>query len=227
MSIFTYLQIYLKQFQFKKSKKNCNFTHRKQSNFVFITERLKKLGTNYQNIHQDIINECLKGNRDAQFELYKLYYKAMYNTSLRIIADAAEAEDIMQEAFLAAFDKLASYKREVAFGAWLKRIVVNKSLDFVKKRKIDFESIEEVEYSITESSDETSENDSSKQVELVKKAIKELNDGYRIVLSLYLLEGYDHDEIAEIMGITASTSRSQLARAKKKLIAIINQKQKT
>ena len=104
-----------------------------------MNQKLDSLNTLYKNIHQEIIDECREGSQKAQFQLYKLYYKAMYSVSIRIINDEMEAEDVMQEAFLSAFEKMHTYKGEVSFGAWLKRIVVNRSLDYLKKRKVQFE----------------------------------------------------------------------------------------
>lgn len=172
----------------------------------------------YKNIHQDIIERCKTGEQKAQFQIYKLYYKAMYNSCLRIVKDSTEAEDIMQESFLKAFAKINTYKGEVSFGAWLKRIVINHSLDELRKRKLEFSSIDDSLYEIKEESEEFSELDTKIEAEKVRDEINNLPDGYRIVLSLYLIEGYDHDEISEILNISSSTSRSQCARAKKKLI---------
>ncbi len=174
----------------------------------------------YKIQHKEIIERIKRGERKAQFEIYKLYYKAMYNTALRIVNSSLEAEDIMQDAFLSAFTKITTYKGEVSFGAWLKKIVVNKSLDFLKKKKIKLAEINENEKFI-EADDFSSETEKKLQVEEIKKAITKLADGYRIVLSLYLLEGYDHNEISEILGITSSASRSQFTRAKKKLISLL------
>jgi RNA polymerase sigma-70 factor (ECF subfamily) len=144
----------------------------------------------------------------------------MYNTSLRIVNDTMEAEDIMQESFLSAFEKIDTYSGTVSFGAWLKRIVINRSLDALSRRKAIFEDIELHVGIRDESSEETVRKEElDVKVEEVKDAINRLPDGYRIILSLYLLEGYDHDEIAEILNISSSTSRSQLSRAKQKLIA--------
>lgn len=173
----------------------------------------------FRNIHQDLIDGCKTGDQKAQFQIYKLYYKAMYNTSLRIVNDTMEAEDIMQESFLSAFEKIDTYSGTVSFGAWLKKIVINRSLDILNKRKAVFEDIETHAGIKDESGDETAKQEELDiRVEEVKEAIEKLPDGYRIILSLYLLEGYDHDEIADILGITSSTSRSQLSRAKQKLI---------
>src|SRR5674476_409697 len=96
----------------------------------------------FLNLHQDLIDGCRRGDQKAQFQIYKLYYKAMYNTSLRIVNDTMEAEDIMQESFLAAFEKIESYSGTVSFGAWLKKIVINRSLDALNKKKAVFEDIE-------------------------------------------------------------------------------------
>ena len=132
-----------------------------------------------------------------------------------------EAEDVMQEAFLSAFKKIETYKGEVSFGAWLKRIVVNRSLDYLKKRKVQFEEINERTTQIKDYQMETKKVD----VEKIKKAIQNLPDGYRVVLSLYLIEGYDHDEISHILGISNSSSRTQLLRAKNKLRTILKDKE--
>ena len=179
------------------------------------------MGSNYQNIHQDIIDACRHGNAKAQFEIYKLYYKAMYNSCLRILNNTQEAEDVMQEAFLSAFDKINSYKGEVSFGAWLKKIVINRALDYLKKNKINNLPLDEKINKLSEEEETHEGIEVKNNVTEIKKAIELLPAGYRIVLSLYLIEAYDHEEIGEILNISASTSRSQYNRAKKKLIQII------
>lgn len=180
------------------------------------------MSSKYQNIYQDLIELCGKNDPKAQFKLYKLYYKAMYNSSLRIVKDAAEAEDIMQEAFLSAFKNIKRYKGEVSFGAWLKRIVVNRSLDSIKKKKLELFPLDNEIHKLSEE-ENVNIIDSQEQVDLIKKGLNLLPTGYRIILSLYLLEGYDHEEIGNILNITSSTSRSQYLRAKKKLIQIVSQ----
>lgn len=169
--------------------------------------------TLYENIHQEIIDQCREGNAKAQFQLYKLYYKPMYSICLRIINNETEAEDVMQEAFLNAFKKIDTYKGEVSFGAWLKKIIINRSLDVLKKRKVKFEEINEKTNQIADYQMDIKEVN----VQLIKDAIQKLPDGYRVVLSLYLIEGYDHEEISEILGISNSNSRTQFLRAKNKL----------
>lgn len=174
---------------------------------------------NYQ-IHQDLIDRCRVGDRLAQREIYRLYYRAMYNTCYRMLANAIEAEDIMQESFLAAFLRIHTYKGETSFGAWLKRIVINKSIDALRSRKVIFEEISEKisNQEADENCDIEWNESTTKGVERIKKAVATLPEGFRVVLTLFLFEGYDHEEIAMILNIGESTSRSQLARARKKLI---------
>ncbi len=145
----------------------------------------------------------------------------MYNVSVRIVNDVMEAEDVMQEAFLSAFKKIKTYKGEVSFGAWLKRIVVNRSLDYLKKKKVQFEEINERTTQIEDYQMAAHEVDAK----VLKAAIQDLSDGYRIVLSLYLIEGYDHEEISQILGISNSASRTQLLRAKNKLRELLKGKE--
>jgi len=179
------------------------------------------LNTLYKNIHQEIIDQCREGSQKAQFQLYKLYYKPMYSVSLRIVNNGMEAEDVMQEAFLSAFNKMDTYIGEVSFGAWLKKIVVNRSLDYLKKRKVQFEEVNEKTAQINDYQMETQEID----IGTIKNAIQKLPDGYRVVLTLYLIEGYDHEEISQILKITNSSSRTQLLRAKNKLKMILKDKE--
>ena len=167
------------------------------------------------NMHEDLIARCRRGDREAHYRIYKLYARSMYNVSYRITGREEDAEDALQEAFISAFNNLQSYRADATFGAWLKRIVVNKSINLLKKRKHELIS-EEEQWDIPEE-EVQEEYREELTVDRVKKAIEELPDGYRTVLSLYLLEGYDHQEIAGIMGISESTSKSQLNRAKTKL----------
>ncbi|MBY0432532.1 MAG: RNA polymerase sigma factor [Cyclobacteriaceae bacterium] len=169
-------------------------------------------------IHADLIDRCRQGDQEAHYQLYKLYSRTMYNVGFRIVNDREEADDVLQEAFISAFRNLDHYRGDATFGSWLKRIVVNKAINVLKGRKTErlpddekFDVAEEV----------WTEEEFPFTVDQVRQAIESLPDGYRSVLSLYLLEGYDHGEIAEIMGITESTSKSQFNRAKKKLREIL------
>lgn len=176
----------------------------------------------YHNANENVIMRCKRGDKKAQYEIYKQYAKAMYNVSLRITGDTLEAEDVLQEAFLTAFDKIESYRNEATFGAWLKKIVVNTALNQVRKRKYQFSELTENDDYEDDSPQEVLLNEeNSLQIAQIRKAIAKLPDGFRVVFSLYLLEGYDHQEIAEILSISVSTSKSQYNRAKKKLQEIL------
>ena len=177
--------------------------------------------TVYIDKNVELVNECRTGSRKAQFELYKLYANAMYNVALRIVNDDAEAEDVLQEAFLDAFNRIRDFRQETTFGLWLKQIVINRSINYLRKRKAELVSLDEVEIA-----DEPTYDDSETilKVEAIKEAMNELPDGYRVVLTLYLFEGYDHEEIAHILKITENTSRSQYMRAKRKLNSLLEMK---
>ena len=148
--------------------------------------------------------------------IYKAYYHAMYNTAFRIVNNAFEAEDIMQEAFLSGFTKIHTYKGDVTFGAWLKKIVINKSLTELKKKK----RYEEVKLEVVreENSEPKEEiNYNNLKTSFVLQKLNSLKDNYKIVLTLNLIEGYDYEEIAEILNYTNENVRTTVSRAKKKL----------
>lgn len=168
-----------------------------------------------------LITLCKAGNRNAQFEVYNMYYRAMYNTALRIVKDEHWAEDVMQESFLKAFTKLDSFKGEVAFGAWLKKIVVNHSLDNYKKLNKDAtQPIDNILYKLEDSDngEEAKVDFQQLQVQQVSQAIASLKENYRIILTLLYIEGYDQEEISEIMQITAGNCRTTISRAKESLL---------
>jgi len=164
--------------------------------------------------HRDLIERCREGRRDAQFELYRLYSRAMYNTALRMVRHPHDAEDLLQSIFIEVFTKLESFRYESSIGAWMKRITVNKCINFLKSRRL-------VLSELTPFNDRMEEPEPDREppysVERINHAISELPDGYRVVFSLYAVEGYDHEEIAQILGITEATSKSQYSRAKAKL----------
>ena len=168
-------------------------------------------------IHASLISECRKGDRKAQRDLYDLYSQAMYNLAFRIMNNREDAEDMLQETFLECFRKIDTFRFESTFGAWLKSILINRCINQLRKKKINLVLMETLPAVITEDQPETI-YDTAK----IFKGIEQLPDGYRIVLTLYLLEGYDHTEIAQILGITESTSKSQYSRAKDKLRIILS-----
>ncbi len=192
----------------------------------WLPERAAKevsLGTVWHNARQDVIDGCKAGDRKAQFDLYKLYAKAMYNVCVRITGNTAEAEDVLQEAFLQVFSKIGLYRGDSTFGAWLKRIVINAALNTVRKRRLAFVELVNDEHELVEV-DQPDEEALLWQVAQVRQAVQQLPDGYRIVFSLYLLEGYDHAEIAEILDISVSTSKTQYNRAKKRLLELLKER---
>ncbi len=167
-------------------------------------------------INAPLIEECKKGKSKAQYRLYNLYSRAMFNLAYRMLNSREDAEDILQEAFVECFRNLDSFRFESTFGAWLKRILINKCINHTRKKKIDLTLCGDLPADV-------SENDEEIVYETGKifKGIEMLPDGYRIILTLYLLEGYDHAEISQILGISESTSKSQYSRAKDKLRNIL------
>ncbi len=176
----------------------------------------------YSESESSLIALCLKGNRHAQQTLYRRYCDAMYNVCYRILGSESEAEDALQEAFIDIFRRLDTFREESSLGAWIKRIVINHCLNVFKKRRIKFEEMSEKisEIPVDEYVDEEETN---YEVVRVKKAIMKLPDGYRQVLTLYLIEGYDHGEIADILGIQETGSKSQYSRARAKLRELLSE----
>ncbi|WP_299670122.1 sigma-70 family RNA polymerase sigma factor [uncultured Polaribacter sp.] len=164
-------------------------------------------------LHQPIIDQCKNNNAKAQMQLYNLYCKAMFIVAHRYVKDRCIAEDVMQDAFIKAFKYIKNYKNEVAFGAWLKRIVINQSIDHLKKNKLELVAINEEVITTVEAEDWQVESTIS--VDEIVETINNLKEKYRLVLTLYLLEGYDHQEISTVLNITENTSRTNLLRGKR------------
>ena len=177
--------------------------------------------TVYQDIHKEIIELSKAGNNRAQYQLYQLYSKAMFNISYRMMNNREEAEDMLQEAFTEAFMRLGSFRYESSFGAWIKRIVVNRCINELKRKKAELVLTDNLPENKPEAEEDNVEITNLK-VKDVMRAMELLPEGYRVIFSLYLLEGYDHSEIAQIMNITESTSKSQFSRAKQKLKELLN-----
>ena len=172
-------------------------------------------------IHDELVERCKRGDSRAYEAIYQKYAKAMYNTSLRIVNHTGDAEDVMQEAFTDAFRSLEDFHYKSTFGAWLKRIVINKSINQLRKRKMDLIDIEKTNAGNVAEEDGLDEQDLQLKIEDIKKAVALLPNGYRTVLTLYLFEGYDQEEIADILGVSHATVRTQYMRAKKKLLQYI------
>lgn len=181
-----------------------------------------------EKIHIDtLLQLCSSGNRAAQLEIYNRYYKGMYNVSKRIVKDSAVAEDVMQESFLSAFTKLETFKGEVSFGAWLKRIVINNSIqEYRKQLKRQEVDISNVLYRVEDNDGYVEDNGIDElKAQKVIETMNLLKDNYRISLTLHLIEGYDYKEISDIMHISYANCRTMISRAKdslrQKLIAVL------
>jgi RNA polymerase sigma-70 factor (ECF subfamily) len=167
------------------------------------------------NRDNSLIEACKKGNEVAQMQIYDKYCQAMFTVACRYLKNEEDAKDVMQEGFLKAFINMESYKPESMFGAWLKRIIINQCLDTLKKRKLQFSDNEVETLQIVEDNNWNFDSNISKKQ--ILEAIEQLNEKYKIVVKLYLIEGYDHQEISEILNIPIKTSRTHLSRGKTKL----------
>jgi RNA polymerase sigma factor (sigma-70 family) len=175
---------------------------------------------NVININKQIIERCINGDAQAQFLLYKQYSKAMYNIAIRFLNNRMDAEDILQESFVTAFEKLNSLADPGSFGSWLKRIVINNCITQIRRKNIVFEDLEN---NSTEEFTDEKDDEFNIDPAIVHKAIKELPDGGRTVLVLHALEGYKHREIAEMLSVSESTSKSQYKRALELLYVSLKQ----
>lgn len=192
---------------------------------VFITDTLKTAGLELTApiLHDELVERCKQRDARSYGELYQKYSKAMYNTSLRIVNNTGDAEDVLQEAFTDAFTSIDTFQYKSTFGAWLKKIVINKSINHLRKKKMDLVDMEKTNVGHLPEEDSLDEKEIQLKVDEVKRAVKLLPNGYRTVLSLYLFEGYDHEEIAEILRVSHATVRTQYMRAKQKLLILIKQ----
>lgn len=163
----------------------------------------------------ELVEQCKANNRKAQMQLYKQYCDGMFCVAMRFLKNEDDAEDVLQESFIKAFQRIDQFKGEVTFGAWLKKIVVHRSIDFLKSKKQQMVELNEGYLHIQDDGDWTVESDVD--IEGVKKAIEELPEKYRYVVQLFLVEGYDHREISEILNISETASRTRLLRGKAQL----------
>lgn len=156
-----------------------------------------------------LMQKCLQGNAKAQEQLYRTYVQAMYNLVIRMLQSTADAEDVLQESFVKVFQKLHTFKGASTIGAWIKRITINTTLMHLRtKGKMNF-----IEWKEQDLAEET-EEELTYDMRHIHQAIKQLPDGCRVIFNLYLLEGYQHQEIADLLNVSISTSKSQYRRAK-------------
>ncbi|TDB60827.1 RNA polymerase sigma factor [Arundinibacter roseus] len=179
----------------------------------------------YTDRHVELVERCKLGERKAQYELYSQYSRAMFNVCMRMLNHEGEAEDVLQEAFVDAFTHIHQFRQQSTFGAWLKQIVVNKAINQLRSRKMQWVDVDEwlltgEEVASAEENHEWQE-DQTFEVARIRRCLELLPAGYRVVLTLYLFEGYDHEEIGEVLGISETTSRTQYMRAKRKLLEVM------
>jgi RNA polymerase sigma factor (sigma-70 family) len=164
-----------------------------------------------------LVEGCKAGNQQAQIGVYRKYYRQVYNTCLRIVNNTADAEDLMQNSFIDAFNRIKSYKGPSAFAGWLKKIAVNNAIDYLGRKR----PLQEIHGSLPDIAD-VSETENEEfieyRVEQIKQAMNSLHDEYRVILSLYLFEGYDHEEIGQILNISHANVRTRISRARQSLI---------
>ena len=182
----------------------------------------KVQATGKQEIHRDIIESCKLGQQRSQYQLYQLYSKAMFNVCYRMMRNREEAEDLLQDSFTDAFHRLHTFRYESSFGHWLKRITVHKCINEIKRKKADLDYYDDMGWFENQEEEKEEAYGNGLTVENVKKAMEHLPSGSRMIFSLYLLEGYDHVEISQILDISESNSKSQYMRAKRKVKEILN-----
>lgn len=182
----------------------------------------KVQATGKQEIHRDIIEGCKLGQQRSQNQLYRLYSKAMFNVCYRMMSNREEAEDLLQDSFTDAFHRLHTFRYESSFGHWLKRITVHKCINEIKRKKADLDYYDNMGWFENQEEEKEEAYGNGLTVENVKKTMEHLPSGSRMIFSLYLLEGYDHVEISQILDISESNSKSQYMRAKRKVKEILN-----
>ncbi len=165
---------------------------------------------------EELIAMCKRGDTTAYTELYNQHAKTVYNSILRLIEHTGEAEDILQESFVAAFHGIDNYKDSGGFGAWVRRIAINKSIDLIRKRKLRFVELEPG--MISKEEEKIDEAAFEFTMEAVNEAIAALPKGYRTIFHLFALENIPHAEIAQMLGLENTTVRTRYHRAKDKIL---------
>lgn len=169
-----------------------------------------------------LIKGSIKNDKTCQMQIYDRYCDAMFNIACRYVKNEEDAKDVMQDAFLKAFLNISSYTTSSTFGAWLKRIIINQSIDYLKKRKLELVDKDTSDLQIVDSDDWNFDTTITKEYIISK--VEHLNEKHKIVVKLYLFEGYDHEEISQILDIPIKTSRTQLRRGKLQLQELLKSK---
>lgn len=196
-------------------KKEANFSNLRKNHSTLIVQASKQLTNSQIDSTNELLEGCRRNDRHSQQQIYQLYCDAMFNTAVRMLGNSGEAEDALQEAFLAAFRGIEKFHGKSTFGAWLKRIVINKCADYLRTKKLQIVEMETYDTPVVE--EEWREEEQNVSVQQIHQELKGLPPKCRAVFNLYMLEGYDHEEIGEILSISKSTSKSQLHRARQLL----------
>ncbi|MCB0761127.1 MAG: sigma-70 family RNA polymerase sigma factor [Flavobacteriales bacterium] len=171
-------------------------------------------------ITSELLQKCQEGDTRSQLYFYELLHKPVFNTCLRVLGNKVEAEDVMQESFITAFDKLNQLDDLSKITGWLCSIARNKSLNYITRNRKTWVDLTDQH---AETEDENEDEEQHFDVAYIYKGIKHLPEGYRVIMNLYLFEGMNHEQIGDSLGISPSTSRSQYTRAKRKLREIIEE----
>jgi RNA polymerase sigma factor (sigma-70 family) len=173
---------------------------------------------NTEDIHS-LVKKCLQGNHKAQYDLYHAFSKAMYNTCLRFLSDSRDAEEALQNAFILIFKNMESFRGDATIGAWIKKIVIYQCINKLKEKNLVYQDLSSHHFEIPdkESNYEQQLEYNQSMIPIITEAVAALPTGYKTVCNLYLFEGYDHEEIANILNISVATSKSQYSRAKQKI----------
>ena len=185
-----------------------------------LNEDNNRLKPGEQTIYKYLVKRCKKGDGQAQNELYKLFANAMFNTSRRIMGNEEDAKDVLQESFIEAFTKINMLESDITFPAWIKRIVVNKSINALRKKRLEITPLEEA-HEVLPDDNETDMDIIKHEATRILAALDKISEGCRTVFNLYLFEGYDHKEIGGILSITESASKAQYSKAKSKIRRVL------
>lgn len=183
-------------------------------------QRSSEKNTSVSQEENILIRQAIAGRQQAQYTIYQKYVAAMFHTVIRMVGNREDAEDVTQEAFTKVFQRLDTYRGEATLGAWIKRVTVNAALNFLrKKKKLYFEELND--RTVVADLPEIDEAEWAFNMRSIHEAIKQLPDGCRMVFNLYMMEGYKHAEVANMLGITESTSKTQFRRAKRLVREIV------
>lgn len=178
-----------------------------------------------------IVDGCVRNERKCQQMIFEMYYGKMMSACLRYISDRDEAQDVLQDGFIKVFNSIAKFDFNGSFEGWVRRIVVNTAIDHIRKKKKDIFQVTDHEFIMNNYTDEADEKQSESIYANLKnneiaEAIQQLSPAYRTVFSMYVIDGYSHQQIADLLNINIGTSKSNLAKARMNLQKVLKDKLK-